>query len=130
MDQIKVGLKGRQETTVTVEKTARHLGSGGVDVFATPAMVSLMEFAALNAIDPLLSEGKMSVGVVVNIEHLAATPMGKKVWAEAEVIEVDRRRVTFEVKAYDEYELIGRGTHVRFVIDLDRYTERLASKQE
>lgn len=128
MDNIKIGLTGRQETVVTAEQTARHLGSGGVDVFATPAMVSLMEFAALNAIDPLLSEGKMSVGVVVNIEHLAATPIGKKVWAEAEVIEVDRRRVTFTVKAYDEHELIGQGTHVRFVIDLERYVERLGAK--
>lgn len=128
MDNIKIGLTGRQETVVTAEQTARHLGSGGVDVFATPAMVSLMEFAALNAIDPLLSEGKMSVGVVVNIEHLAATPIGKKVWAEAEVIAVDRRRVTFTVKAYDEHELIGQGTHVRFVIDLERYVERLGAK--
>lgn len=130
MDRIRVGLKGRQEIIVTADKTARHLGSGGVDVFATPAMVSMMEFAGVNAIDPLLSDGKMSVGVEVNIEHLAATPIGKRVWAEAEVIAVDRRRVTFEVKAWDEYELIGQGTHVRFVIDLDRYIERLAEKQK
>ena len=128
METITIGLKGQLATTVTAEQTARHLGSGGIDVFATPAMVALMEGAAVDAIDKHLAEGQASVGIDVHIQHLAATPLGKSVRAEAEVTAVDRRKVTFNVKAWDEHELIGEGTHVRFVIDLDRYTQRLKDK--
>ena len=129
MDAITIGLKGELTTTVTTEQTARHLGSGGIDVFATPAMVALMEGAAVDAIDKYLADGQASVGIDVHIQHLAATPLGKSVRAEAEVTAVDRRKVTFSVKAWDEHELIGEGTHVRFVIDLDRYTQRLEEKR-
>jgi fluoroacetyl-CoA thioesterase len=128
METITIGLKGELATTVTAEQTARHLGSGGIDVFATPAMVALMEGAAVDAIDKHLAAGQASVGIDVHIQHLAATPLGKSVRAEAEVTAVDRRKVTFNVKAWDEHELIGEGTHVRFVIDLDRYIERLQEK--
>jgi fluoroacetyl-CoA thioesterase len=129
MQSITIGMVGTLETTVTPDKTARHLGSGGIDVFATPAMIALMEGAAVAAIDKHLGEGQASVGVDVHVQHLAATPLGHVVRAEAEVTDIDRRRVTFTVKAWDERELIGEGTHVRFVIDLDRYTEKLAQKQ-
>lgn len=129
MEDITPGLQGTRETTVSTEQTARHLGSGGIDVFATPAMISLMEGAAVNAIDPMLRDGQASVGIEVNVKHLAATPQGKHVRAEAEVTEVDRRKVFFTVRAYDEHELIGEGTHVRFVIDLDKYNARLQEKK-
>ncbi len=129
MDAIQVGMIGTLETTVTPDKTARHLGSGGIDVFATPAMIALMEGAAVTAIDKHLAAGQASVGVDVHVQHLAATPLGHVVRAEAQVTAIDRRKVTFTVKAWDEQELIGEGTHVRFVIDLDRYTARLAEKQ-
>lgn len=129
MEKIVEGVTGTLETTVTQEQTARHLGSGGVDVFATPAMVALMEGAAVRAIDPLLDEGQMSVGTEVNITHLAATPMGAQVKAEAVVTGRDRRKVFFTIKAWDEQELIGEGTHTRFVIDLDRYVARLEEKK-
>ena len=120
---ITVGLKGERAFVVEEKHTAYHLGSGGVHVFSTPSMVSLMEGAAVNAIDPLLPEGQMSVGIEISAKHLAATPIGKRVRAEAEVIDVDKRRVMFTIKAWDEHELIGEATHTRFIIDLDRYTQ-------
>ena len=126
---ITVGLKGERAFVVEEKHTAYHLGSGGVHVFSTPSMVSLMEGAAVNAIDPLLPEGQMSVGIEISAKHLAATPIGKRVRAEAEVIDVDKRRVMFTIKAWDEHELIGEATHTRFIIDLDRYTQRLDEKK-
>lgn len=128
MESIQIGQTGTMQTTVTADQTARHLGSGGVDVFATPAMIALMEGAAVNAIDPLLPAGQQSVGIDVHVRHLAATPMGQPVRAEASVTAIDRRKVSFTVKAWDAHELIGEGTHTRFVIDLDRYRARLAEK--
>ena len=125
---LKVGMKGTMETTVTDDKTARHLGSGGLKTYATPAMVSLLEGAAVAAIDPHLPEGYASVGVDLNIQHLAATPLGKSVRAEAEVTEIDRRRVVFTVTAWDEHEKIGEGIHARFVIDVDKFQKRLQDK--
>ena len=121
MDEIKVGLTGEQTTTVTEETTARHLGSGGVGVFSTPSMIALMEYSAVTAIDPHLPEGQASVGTEVCIKHLKATPLGQQVRAQAEVIEIDRRRVLFKVQAWDEKQLIGEGTHTRFVIDVARF---------
>ncbi|MCL4254245.1 MAG: thioesterase family protein [Anaerolineae bacterium] len=126
---ITVGLKGERAFVVEEKHTAYHLGSGGVHVFSTPSMVSLMEGAAVNAIDPFLPEGQMSVGIEISAKHLAATPIGKRVRAEAEVIGVDKRRVMFTIKAWDEHELIGEATHTRFIIDLDRYTQRLDEKK-
>jgi predicted thioesterase len=125
---ITIGLKGKREFIVEEKHTAYHLGSGGVHVFSTPSMVSLMEGASVNAIDPLLPEGQMSVGVDISAKHLAATPLGKLVRAEAEVVGVEKRRVMFVIKAWDEHELIGEATHTRFIIDLDRYTQRLKEK--
>ncbi|NLH07039.1 MAG: thioesterase family protein [Chloroflexi bacterium] len=121
MITIQPGVTGEQVTTVTEEQTARHLGSGGVNVFATPAMISLMERAAVNAIDHLLPEGQASVGTAVSVRHLAATPLGQQVRARAEVIAVNGREVTFHVQAWDEHELIGEGEHTRFIIDLERF---------
>jgi fluoroacetyl-CoA thioesterase len=129
MDTLSIGMTGTLETTVTPDKTARHLGSGGIDVFATPAMIALMEGAAVDAIDAHLAEGQASVGIDVHVQHLAATPLGQTVRAEAEVTAIDRRKVTFTVTAYDQQEKIGEGTHTRFVIDLNRYTARLEEKQ-
>jgi predicted thioesterase len=98
-------------------------------VYATPAMVALMESAAVAAIEGLLPEGKTSVGIALDVRHLAATPPGQQVHARAEVIDVDGRKVTFKVQAWDERELIGEGTHTRFVIDVARFLERVRSKQ-
>ena len=97
-------------------------------VFSTPMMILMMENAALNALRPFLEPGESAVGTVVNVRHLAATPVGQTVHAEAEVTEVDGRRVAFTVSARDEREEIGRGTHERLVIDLKRFGARLAEK--
>ncbi|CAG0978449.1 MAG: thioesterase family protein [Anaerolineae bacterium] len=130
MSGIELGIKGTRMITVTEDVTARHLGSGGVKVFATPAMILLMEGAAVNAIDALLPEGQASVGIEVSVKHLAATPIGFQVRAEAEVISVEGRKVLFKVTAWDDQELIGEGTHTRFVIDKARYFARIEEKQQ
>jgi fluoroacetyl-CoA thioesterase len=128
MDTIHPGLAAEQVTTVTAGQTARHLGSGGIEVYATPAMIALIEAAAVAAIDPLLPEGQASVGMALDVRHLAATPLGEQVHARAEVTAVDGRRVTFHVEAWDAHEQIGEGTHTRFVIDVARFMKRLDEK--
>jgi predicted thioesterase len=128
--QFPVGLIGEATTQVAPELTARHLGSGTVAVFATPEMVRLMEHAAVNGLRPYLAEGQQSVGTVVNVKHLAATPIGATVSARAELIAVDGRRLTFKVSAHDGAELIGEGTHERALIDLARFEAKVAAKAE
>lgn len=128
IDTIQPGVAGEQVTTVTRVQTARHLGSGGIDVYATPAMIALMEAAAVAAIDHLLPEGQASVGTAIDIRHLAATPLGEQVRARAEVVAVDGRQVTFRVQAWDEHELIGEGFHTRFIIDTTRFAQRVRDK--
>jgi fluoroacetyl-CoA thioesterase len=130
MRTIPVGAKG----TFTLRVTPAHLANQFKDamlppVFATPMMITVMENAALNAIREYLEPGESAVGTTVDIRHLAATPAGQDVTAEAEVTAVDGRRVFFNVSARDETEEIGRGTHERMVVDLRRLGERLAKKR-
>lgn len=125
MDELRIGLIGESITTVTQEMTARAVGSGSLDVYATPSMVALMEAAAVAALDSWLSAGKASVGISITVQHLSATPIGESVTAMAEITEIEGRRVTFEVRAWDEHDLIGEGTHVRYVIDADRFMARV-----
>lgn len=125
---IELGIKGRQETTVTAVNIATNVGSGKVMVFATPMMISLIEKAAVLSIEPYLEPGQSSVGTHINVSHCSATPLGMTVWAETEVTEIDRRRVTFSVKAYDERGLIGEGTHERFIIDIEKFQAKAESK--
>lgn len=129
-DQFPIGLIGEAATRVVAELTARHLGSGTVAVFATPEMVRLMERAAVNGLKPYLAEGQQSVGTVVNVKHLAATPIGATVTARAELVAVDGRRLTFKVSAHDGAELIGEGMHERALIDLARFEARVKAKAE
>ncbi len=128
MDELRVGLTGRKELTVEERHTASHLGSGGVPVYATPMMVLAMEEAALSAVDPLLGDGRATVGVSLDVRHLAATPLGMRVTATAELVGIDGRMLTFRVEARDDAELIGEGTHVRAVVDLERFKDKLAKK--
>lgn len=123
-----VGLKGREETVVVRENTAAAVGSGLAEVFATPMMVALMENAAVNALTGHLEEGQGSVGTSLNITHDSATPIGLKVWAEAELTAVDGRALTFAVTAYDEVGPIGKGVHNRFIIDNERFMAKTAKK--
>ena len=125
---VEIGIRGRQETTVTSANVATNVGSGKVKVFATPMMISLVEKAACLSIEPFLEEGQSSVGTHIDISHCAATPMGMQVWAETEVIGIDRRKITFSVKAYDERGLIGEGTHERFIIDIEKFLSKAESK--
>lgn len=122
------GLRGTSTLVVAEETTAAHFGAGGVHVFGTPMMIGLMENAAFSAVQPLLPAGQSSVGTKVNITHLAATPIGMTVTATAELLEVDGRRLVFRVEARDEKELIGEGTHERFIITLDRFLSRIEEK--
>lgn len=124
------GLVGEASVTVVPELTARHLGSGTVAVFATPEMVRLMERAAVNGLAPYLADGQQSVGTMVNIKHLAATPIGATVTARAELVSIDGRRLMFKVSAHDGTDLIGEGTHERALIDLARFEARVAAKQQ
>lgn len=128
MEAIQPGLTGEQSVVVTEALSAKHLGSGGLLVYATPAMIALMEAAAVAAIDPLLPEGQASVGTALDVRHLAATPLGHRVRARAEVTGVEGRQVMFTVQAWDEHELIGEGKHTRFVIDTARFAERVQKK--
>jgi predicted thioesterase len=128
MDNIPAGLAAERTETVTELLLATRLGSGSVAVYATPAMIALMESAAVATIDPLLPEGQASVGIALDVKHLAATPPGQQVRARAEVIQVEGRKVTLAVRAWDEQELIGEGTHTRYVIDVARFLQRVQSK--
>lgn len=125
---IQTGIKGRLEQTVTPEMSAARVGSGLVDVFATPMLVALVEQTCYESVLPYLDEGQGTVGTLVNVSHLSATPIGKRVWCDSELTEVDRRRLVFSVKAYDEAGLIGEGMHERFVIDTAKFMEKLKSK--
>lgn len=125
---IEIGIKGHQETTVTAADVASSVGSGTLQVFATPIMVALMEKAAFLSIEPFLERGQSSVGTRINIEHVRSTAMGKKVWAESEVIAVDRRKLSFKVAAYDEKGLIGQGEHERFIIDIEKFLSKVESE--
>lgn len=119
------GMKSEATTTVVHENTAASVGAGGVEVFGTPMMVALMENASWQAVLEGLEEGQVTVGTVVDIRHLAATPLGQKVRAEAELIEIDGRRLVFKVEAYDERQKIGEGRHERAVVLLERFLSRL-----
>lgn len=125
---IEIGMKGRAETLVTPENTAQAAGSGLVPVFATPWMAALMENAAVQAVQGGLSPEEGTVGTRLDVTHDAATPIGLKVWAEAELTAVEGRKLTFSVAAYDEREKIGGGTHERFVIKPEKFVARAQGK--
>lgn len=124
-ENIKVGLKYKEEKVVTMNDTAKVFGSGAAEVFATPMMIGLMEAASMNAVKDYLPEGYSTVGTMVSIRHMAATKVGKRVWAEAELVEIDRKRLTFKVEAYDEDKKIGEGSHERFIIDEEKFMNNL-----
>lgn len=125
MDGLKPGLTGTLERVVEEQDCTVR---GEYAVFSTPSMVSLLEEAADETMRPYLAPGQDSVGVRVDVRHLAATPKGMRVRATAKVTEIDRRRVTFDVVIEDEVEKVGEATHDRFIIDGERYTERLKQK--
>lgn len=122
------GLKGSVEIVVGEQHTAPHVGSGRVHVLATPVMVNLMEAAALRAVEGLLPAGHQTVGIHLDITHVAATPVGMRVHAYAELTKVEQRTLAFKVYAEDEKERIGEGMHERIIINLERFDRRMQDK--
>jgi len=126
--QLKPGLVGQAALVVAEEHTAPRVGSGRVHVLATPVMINLIEAAALSAIEHLLPSGHQSLGTLLNVRHTAATPVGMRVSATAQVIAVEGRLVRFRVEAHDEKEAIGEGTHERVVVNVAKFDERVRRK--
>jgi len=126
--EIKVGVEGKASIVVNNDNTAMAYGSGGVNVFATPAMVGLMEKAALSSVDPLLDEGFTTVGTKINVKHLAATPLGMKVTATSRLVEVEGKRLLFDIEVRDEIDLVGTGVHERYIIELAGFIKRVEGK--
>lgn len=128
LSRLRPGLKGRAELVVAEAHTAPKVGSGRVAVLATPVMINLIEAAALAACEELLPPGHQSLGIHLDVRHFAATPVGMRVEATAELVAVDKRTLTFRVEARDEREVIGDGTHQRVVVNVARFDERVQTK--
>lgn len=122
------GIVGNGEVVVTEELTAKALGSGLLPVYATPAMIALMENTAYMSVADDLDEGYGTVGIRMNVNHVSATPIGMKVTCETKLLTIDERRLVFEVRAYDEVGLIGEGTHERFIINNEKFLKKTESK--
>jgi len=128
LSRITPGLTGTAEMVVAPEHTAPFVGSGRIAVLATPMMINLIEAAALAAVEHLLPAGHQSLGIHLDVSHVAATPVGLRVTASAEVLRVEGRTITFRVEARDEYEPIGGGSHQRVVVSVARFDERVQRK--
>ena len=130
MAELKPGITGSAQDTVTEERTAASMGSGGLRVYATPRMTAMMEYTAWSSVEPYMEDGMGTVGTKLDISHLAASPVGAEIRYESELTEVDRRRLVFSVRAFDDAGLIGEGTHERFIIDNAKFMSRAESKLE
>lgn len=126
--EFKIGAEGQAEATVDGSNTAKAMGSGSLEVFATPSMIALMEKAATEAVKESIPEDSSTVGTLINVKHMAATPAGMKVTARAILTGVDGKRLIFSVEAFDGKEKIGEGQHERFVITIDRFLSHTNSK--
>lgn len=125
---MELGIKGAAETVVVYENTAAAVGSGALEVFSTPSMIALMEKASRELVQPYLEEGQSTVGTRLEVSHVAASPIGAHIRAESTLVEIDRRMLTFEVKAYADGELIGEGRHQRCIIYAERFMEKALAK--
>ncbi len=129
MSELKVGLVYETKKIVEEADTAAKFGSGGVYVFATPMMIGIMENAAMHCVAEALGQEESTVGIHLDVKHMAATPMGMEVRALAELIEIDGKKLKFKVEAFDEKGKIGEGTHDRFIINVEKFMSRLESKK-
>ncbi len=127
---IKVGMTAKLTHTVRHEDTANALNASLPKVYSTPSLTALIELASFKIIEQHLPEGYSAVGTIVNLEHLAATPIGMKVWAKATLVGIDRRRVSFRVEAFDEKEKIGEANHDRFIIEAEKFTKKTYEKAD
>lgn len=125
---LKTGIKNSKEIVVTEDMTAATAGSGGQRVFSTPHMIALMETTAWSSVEPCMEEGKTTVGTHLDISHLSATPVGARVVCESELVDIDRKKLVFSVKASDDAGLIGEGTHERFIIDIEKFMAKTEGK--
>ena len=128
MSELNQGVRGTQQEIVTQKNIARALGSGGLEVYATPSMITLMEYTAMESVKPYLPEGSSTVGTRLDVKHLSATPIGMTVRCETELIEIDRRRLVFLCRAFDDAGLIGEGTQERFIVDNSKFIEKTLQK--
>lgn len=126
---MEIGIKNTLEITVTGNLTAAAVGSGTLNVYATPAMIALIEETAWKSVAPYLEEGQSTVGTRLDVSHVAPTPLGMTVRCETELTEVDGRRLIFAVNVYDEAGLIGKGTHERFIIMSEKFQAKADSKK-
>ena len=127
---IEIGTTNERTWTVEGNHLASAFGSGLVDVLATPVLVGFCEECARTMVDPHLPPGQKTVGTSIHLDHVAATPLGMRVTVTAKLVEIDRRRLRFELEAHDEIEPVARATHERFVIDSDRFDERVRAKAQ
>ncbi len=130
MREFRIGAVGEATETVLHTNTAAAMGSGSLDVYATPAMLALMEKAACNIVNPCLDDATTSVGIGVTLSHNAATAVGKTVSAKAVLVGVDGRKLTFKVTVSDDYGTIGSGTHERFLVNKEKFLGKLAKKDQ
>lgn len=128
MSEITIGLTNEKSVAVTIENTAISMGSGTLRVFATPAMIALCEGCCAETVEDLLGEGMTSVGTKVDIEHLAASPIGASILCKSKIVAVDGRRLDFEVEVYDNVGLIGKGKHTRFIVDAEKFVNKTYAK--
>jgi predicted thioesterase len=127
-EELKAGLSGTAEIVVGTRDTAPHVGSGKIGVLATPIMVNLMEAAALQAVERFMPPGYQTVGTHLDVRHFAATPVGLRVRARAELVRIDGRVLTFRIDADDERERLGEGVHERLIINVERFDQRMQKK--
>jgi len=120
-----VGKSATATTTVDDTNTAKAVGSGNLEVFGTPMMIALMEEAAVSALTDDLEAGQSSVGTQINVDHIAASPLGAEITAVAVITGIDGRKVTFDLSASDNKNEVGKGTHTRFIIDIERFMAKL-----
>jgi len=125
---LRVGLIGESFVEVSADMCADVLGSGSLPVYATPSLVALLESAACSAVENCLDPGRTTVGIEISVKHLSATPVGEKVTAMAEVTRIEGKRIIFEVRAWDEHELVASGSHSRYLIDAEAFMSRLHQK--
>lgn len=125
---ITVGMKSEQQDTVTMDKTAKVWVSGDLEVYATPAMLLFMEKVSKELVGVELAEDETTVGTLLDVKHLSASPVGSTIRCISELIEVDRKRLVFHVEAYDQAGLIGEGTHERFIVNMDKFMEKANAK--
>jgi len=125
---LKIGLNAKNKLIVTYNDTAKNINSGLLEVLSTPSVIALMESSAVDAVQPHLPDGFSTVGTLVDIKHIAATPIDMLITSHAELIEIDGRKLIFKIQSFDERELVSEGIHERFIIENEKFLKKAYSK--